>query len=169
MNISKRIKLCSKTVPLGKVFGIQGGVPSYTPVNRSRFDERIKYLLTMDRHIVVHGASKQRKSVLRKKNIDSKESIAVQCVLEKNTDQLFNDIARELGITFPRSIKTTGEVYVEGEKGTEAGVEGGKISGRTKAGARYSFGKEYNSPSGYEKDYNLLAQKLRDENKRLIF
>ncbi len=92
MNILKRIQLYFKTIPLSKVFGIQGGIPSYTYVNRSQFDEKLKYFLTVDRHVVVHGASKQGKSVLRKKIINSDNSITIQCLPEKNIDHIFGEV-----------------------------------------------------------------------------
>jgi hypothetical protein len=52
---------------LNEVFGVGVAVPKYTYVNRSGLDEKFKYLLSAERHIVIHGSSKQGKTILRKK------------------------------------------------------------------------------------------------------
>ncbi|MBW4573959.1 MAG: hypothetical protein KME08_01595 [Aphanothece sp. CMT-3BRIN-NPC111] len=54
---------------LNEVFGIATSVPKYTYVDRASLDQKFIYLLGCDQHIVIHGASKQGKTILRKKNL----------------------------------------------------------------------------------------------------
>ena len=57
------------TISLRDVFGITNDIPKYTYVDRQKLDEKFAYYLESQKHIVVHGASKQGKSCLRKKQI----------------------------------------------------------------------------------------------------
>ena len=108
-------------VKLNKVFGITSLIPEYTYVNRSRLDERFKYFLDTDKHIVIHGASKQGKTVLRKKNLPEEKCVIVRCRYDFKLESLYEDILRQLNVKLPKemteslSLGGEGKLKMEGE------------------------------------------------------
>lgn len=64
---------------LKEVFGISTDVPRYTYVDRQSLDKKFEHYLQGQKHIVLHGASKQGKSCLRRKNIDESSCVIVHC------------------------------------------------------------------------------------------
>ena len=82
---------------LNEVFGIGISVPKYTYVNRSGLDEKFKYLLSTDRHVVIHGSSKQGKTILRKKNLPETDSTSVQCRAVTTCLGLYTEILSQIG------------------------------------------------------------------------
>ncbi len=103
---------------LNEVFGIGTSVPVYTYVNRSGLDEKFKYLLSTERHIVIHGSSKQGKTILRKKNLTETQSIAVQCRAVTTCLGLYTEILGQIGAAVPtelsESTSISGEVAAKG-------------------------------------------------------
>lgn len=89
---------------LGEVFGIAVSVPEHTYVDRAGLDRRFTYLIKQDRHIVIHGASKQGKTTLRKKNLPENSSIVVQCGADFGRDRIYLEILRQLGSQIPTEI-----------------------------------------------------------------
>src|SRR5580704_13340958 len=89
---------------LNEVFGIGTSVPVHTYVNRSGLDEKFKYLLSTERHIVIHGSSKQGKTILRKKNLPDTDSIAVQCRATSTTLDLYTGILSQTGTDIPTEM-----------------------------------------------------------------
>ncbi len=89
---------------LGEVFGIAASVPAHTYVDRAGLDKRFTYLVGQDRHIVIHGASKQGKTILRKKNLPENNSIVVQCGANSGRDRIYLEILRQLGSQIPTEI-----------------------------------------------------------------
>ncbi len=69
---------------LNQVFGISPDVPKHTYVDRNNLDQKFRYLLDSGSHLVIHGASKQGKTVLRRKNLpDGKCSIHKDIIKER--------------------------------------------------------------------------------------
>jgi hypothetical protein len=89
---------------LGEVFGIAASVPMHTYVDRAGLDKRFTYLIEQDRHIVIHGASKQGKTILRKKNLPDNRSIVIQCGANSGRDRIYLEILRQLGSQIPTEI-----------------------------------------------------------------
>ncbi|AFY74418.1 hypothetical protein Syn7502_02434 [Synechococcus sp. PCC 7502] len=89
---------------LGEVFGIAASVPKHTYVDRAGLDGRFTYLVKQDRHIVIHGASKQGKTILRKKNLPENQSIVVQCGANSGRDLIYLEILRKLGSQIPTEV-----------------------------------------------------------------
>jgi hypothetical protein len=89
---------------LGEVFGITASVPAHTYVDRAGLDKRFTYLIKQDRHLVIHGASKQGKTILRKKNLPEKNSIVVQCGANSGRDRIYLEILRQIGSKIPTEI-----------------------------------------------------------------
>lgn len=107
-------------VQLHKVFGITSSIPEYTYVNRSRLDERFQYFLTGDKHIVIHGSSKQGKTVLRKKNLPEKQCVIIRCRYDSTLESLYEDILRQLNVSI--STEKASSLSVGGE--AKSKVEG---------------------------------------------
>ena len=95
-------------IPLKEVFGISSEVPKYTYVDRQGLDELFEYYLESQKHIVVHGASKQGKSCLRKKKIDEETSLIIQCLprMEKMED-VWRTALEKAGVLRPSGGSTT--------------------------------------------------------------
>jgi len=89
---------------LGEVFGIAASVPAHTYVDRAGLDRRFTYLIGQDRHVVIHGASKQGKTILRKKNLSEDRSIVVQCGANSGRDRIYLEILRQLGSQIPIEV-----------------------------------------------------------------
>lgn len=98
---------------LGEVFGISASVPAHTYVDRAGLDRRFTYLIGQDRHIVIHGASKQGKTILRKKNLSGNSSIVVQCGANSGRDRIYLEILRQLGSKIPTEVSKNLTLGVE--------------------------------------------------------
>jgi len=103
---------------LGEVFGIAASVPKYTYVDRAGLDRRFIYLSSQDRHLVIHGASKQGKTILRKKNIPEKDCIIVRCGAESTRNKIYLEILRQIGSQIPtevsKSLSTGANLQISG-------------------------------------------------------
>jgi hypothetical protein len=89
---------------LGEVFGIAASVPKHTYVDRAGLDRKFTYLVGQDRHLVIHGASKQGKTVLRKKNLPENKCLIVQCGANSTRDRIYLEILRQLETEIPTEI-----------------------------------------------------------------
>ncbi|MBD2652558.1 hypothetical protein H6G45_03405 [Synechocystis sp. FACHB-383] len=104
-DIFRKLCLELKTMArLGEVFGIAASVPAYTYVDRAGLDRRFTYLIEQDRHIVIHGASKQGKTILRKKNLQENKSIVVQCGANLGRDRIYLEVLRQLDSQIPTEV-----------------------------------------------------------------
>lgn len=89
---------------LGEVFGISASVPKHTYVDRAGLNGKFTYLVKQDRHLVIHGASKQGKTILRKKNLPENKCLIVQCGASANRERIYLEILRQLGSQIPTEI-----------------------------------------------------------------
>jgi hypothetical protein len=105
---------------LHEVFGVSASIPQYTYVDRSGLDNRFKYSLQRDAHIVLHGGSKQGKTVLRRANLPEARSIVVQCRASTTCDNIYEQILAEIGVPVPSS--TSDSSSKSGEVGAKAGA-----------------------------------------------
>jgi hypothetical protein len=60
---------------------------------RGQPDERLRWFLTADRHIVIHGDSKQGKSWLRSRVLSSDDVMLVLCQPGQTQEQLLTEAA----------------------------------------------------------------------------
>lgn len=159
-------------VQLQEVFGISNDVPKYTYVDRSGLDKKFDYLLKTQRHMVVHGASKQGKSCLRKKNINAENCVVVQCLPSMNSSDLLKTAFRNMGISLPKEKSSKNKYVSEIQGGISA--EGSIIIAKGKGQLGSSISNESEtisqeiSPEGYEEDVKYLAENLERVNKKLI-
>ena len=85
-------------VSLQDVFGISERVNAHSYVDRGGLDAQLQYALDTDRHIAIHGASKQGKSWLRARLLDEDSSILVQCQTGASIESIFIDALGALGV-----------------------------------------------------------------------
>ncbi len=160
-------------IPLKEVFGISSEVPKYTYVDRQGLDELFEYYLESQKHIVVHGASKQGKSCLRKKKINEETSLIIQCLprMEK-MEEIWKTALEKAGVLRPSGGSTTK---------TAGGTMTAELSGQaklpfvasieTKGSAEMTdSSSEVEERDAIQADSFLpqLAHYLRENNKRLI-
>jgi hypothetical protein len=91
-------------VKLKEVFGIATDVPKYTYVDRAQLDNKFNYFVNSDRHLVIHGASKQGKTILRKKHLPDNQCIVVPCRPHLNLEEIYLEILRKLNVKIPTQI-----------------------------------------------------------------
>ncbi|MEH2297719.1 MAG: hypothetical protein V7K88_01255 [Nostoc sp.] len=134
---------------LNEVFGIAASVPKYTYVDRAGLDKKFLYLVNHDRHLVIYGASKQGKTILRKKNLDEKQSIVIQCRANSKLEQIYTEILRQIGTEIPKEISKILTFSAEGK---------GKVSGGVQLPLFASGSGELESTSNFEKSFERVAE-----------
>lgn len=159
-------------IKLSEVYGISRGIPKYTYVDRSGLDARFSYLLDTERHIVIHGASKQGKSCLRRKNLDESNCVIIQCKPIMNNKEIWNNALRQLEATFSSSINVTkkSSSSVGGKIDAEGNILVAKVAGEVHSEISSGHENQYekNFLAGKENDLDYLATELKQKNKRLI-
>lgn len=121
----------SEKLKLQDVFGIATRVNAASYVDRGGLDERLRYLLATDRHIAIHGDSKQGKSWLRSHVLQRDHTIVVQCQPETTPELLFQQALGLLGVH--AELTTTKTNTLQGSLDLSANVELGKILAKAKA------------------------------------
>ncbi len=82
---------------LHDVFGISNEV-SVIYTHRSYVDDEFKKALKRRKHVVIYGCSKQGKTSLRKKHLEAKNSIIIQCTNSTSREKIYELILKEIGI-----------------------------------------------------------------------
>lgn len=158
-----------KKIELHQVYGIQNDIPKYTYVDRQNLDERLKYLLKTQRHIVIHGASKQGKSSLRKKMIESSEEICIQCLPDKDAKEIIRDILRQLSYKIPIKQIQQIETVILGEiNGKIANPLVGEVGGKGSLSDKNADTLETKPVEGFENDLNTLKEETQKIKKRIV-
>lgn len=159
-------------VLLKDVFGISTDVPKYTYVDRQSLDRKFEHYLESQKHIVLHGASKQGKSCLRRKNIDENNCVVVHCAPNMvQLEDVWAAALQQMKVSRISRISTTEKSKQENSADVEAkasimGIGGG-------AGAEIKEGKEFAETKeqeriGGESLLPALTDELRKSNQRLI-
>lgn len=91
---------------LADVFGTSREVPK-TYVQRPDVDDRFLNDITRDKHIVIHGASKQGKTCLRKYHLKDSDYIVIQCTRDSSKASLYEMLLKHAGIKCEVSESTT--------------------------------------------------------------
>lgn len=89
---------------MNQVFVISPDVPKHTYVDRNNLDQKFRYLLDSGSHLVIHGASKQGKTVLRRKNLPDGKCIKVQCTNRKDISHIYSEIIRQAKVKIPTEL-----------------------------------------------------------------
>lgn len=158
---------------LHDVFGIAEHVKEYSYVDRGGLDAQMRYALSTERHIAIHGASKQGKSWLRSRVLDEDSFVLVQCQTGSSLESIFTDALGALGIR--AEIRRTNGNDFEGTidfKGSGSiGVHLlGKIGIEAKSGAKRTRTKETESEPLGQTPANLwwVARTFLAAQKRLV-
>lgn len=159
-------------VKLNQVFGITTDVPTYTYVDRQELDERFAHYLESQKHIVIHGASKQGKSCLRKKQIDGNNSLVIQCLpAMEHSEDVWRAALDKAGIQLTAKTITTvtDGGHIDGALEAKMGVASLiGIKGGVNAGLESSKSATEEVEQSQEDLLSLLAAFLRKNNKRLV-
>ena len=108
---------------LSNVFGTSRNVPeSY--VVRENVDDRFVNDLARDKHLVIHGSSKQGKTCLRKHHLLPSEYIVVQCTRDASKATLYEMLLKHAGAQCEVSHETTlrGTHKLSAKLGAEGGL-----------------------------------------------
>jgi hypothetical protein len=161
------------SVILRDVFGISTDIPKYTYVDRQNLDQKFEHYLSSQKHIVVHGASKQGKSCLRKKNINTDTSLIVQCLpAMESVEEVWRIALQKAGVEqSTRSVTAMGvEIKNEGKVGGQLNILGAAKLGTDAKHSEKEESSETKEKESVKSDSLLseLANFLRENNKRLI-
>jgi hypothetical protein len=157
---------------LTEVFGISASVPTYTYVDRSGLDARFEYILNADRHLVVHGGSKQGKTVLRRKHLRDEQSIVISCGPDDTIATIFSRILAKTNTLAPKSTSSSksGELLLGGEAGASLDVPFvGKIGGKVKSEGRgQSKTERVEEYLGQSESVDAVIDAVLNSRKRLV-
>jgi hypothetical protein len=121
-----------------EVFGVSAA-PQFSYVDRGQLDDDLADLLKAERHIVIHGGSKQGKTWLRKKVLREDDAITVQCQPSANPASIFQEALGIAGIR--ATLRYTRENTLRGEIDLSAsGQIGFKVIAKAKAQGRLMAG-----------------------------
>jgi hypothetical protein len=159
--------------PLNEVFGIATHVNAASYIDRGGLDNLLGYYLRTERHVAIHGDSKQGKSWLRSNLLDADDTLLVQCGVESSPESLFREALGQLDIR--AEIKRVGTSQLEGQLDISASGElGNVLVGKAKldigAGGTAGKGSEIESaPIGQTPaDLSWVARILNASEKRLV-
>ncbi len=145
--------------------------PSY--VDRGGLDGAFQRSLTQDRHIVVHGGSKQGKSWLRKKMLPMDKSIVIQCTPESTVESIITEALSKLGVIATLRITTGSEL--QGQLDFSANMElnaaaSAKLSvGMAKSSSAVTRTSEEGQPIGRTPaNLSWVSTTLLESGKRLV-
>lgn len=91
---------------LDDVFGVSRELP-LNYVSRDGVDKRLLAELKAKHHIVIYGGSKQGKTSLRKKCLDSNDYVLIQCSNRSDLADLHGNILKRCGYELTQSAKKT--------------------------------------------------------------
>lgn len=158
---------------LQDVFGIANSVNVLSYVDRGGLDERFRYVLSTERHIAIHGDSKQGKSWLREHALPEDESMLVQCVVDTTPETILTSALGQLGVR--AELRRTAGNELEGRLDlTAAGKLGlsflAKVEVEGAAGGTIGKTTEVESePVGQTPgDLSWVARVLRESGRRLV-
>ena len=158
---------------LQDVFGIATQVSQASYVDRGGLDARFKYLLGAERHIAIHGDSKQGKSWLRRSLLDSDSTVAVQCQPDTAPEAIFAQALGHLGVS--ADLKQTSRVTLHGELDFTASGEVGlpllakaKVEAEGGGGIERATEMETGLVGRTPGDLMWVAATLRASGKRLV-
>jgi len=98
--------MVNRTYSLHDIFGVARDVP-LNYVTRDEVDNVLVDALTQNKHIVVHGSSKQGKTSLRKSTLEPGDYIYVTCSNRWNLSELHNAVLKSAGYKVEGSTNRT--------------------------------------------------------------
>lgn len=159
---------------LSDVFGVHNPPPLLTYVNRAGLDQRLSYFLSTGRHLVIHGASKQGKTALRKRAIPDDQCVVVQCLKRPAIEALYSQILGSLNVRLEttRTSSSGSEVTGFGEAKAGGGLFG-LLTGEAKATAGgknvWQSGTTEQTVGAGPSNLKFVSEAIRASGKRIIF
>lgn len=159
-------------VKLGEVFGISANVDSDSYVNRGGLDERFERALAADRHVAVHGGSKQGKSWLRTRGLKNEDTILVQCTPAASSASVLQEALGRIGVVATLKMSKTREL--SGTLDFSASADLGKILAKAHAEGSVGGGLATTSTTETEPigttpaDLSWVAKTIVSSRKRLV-
>ncbi|MFF0445792.1 hypothetical protein ACFYT4_05105 [Streptomyces sp. NPDC004609] len=160
-------------VNLSAVFGISANANSKSYVDRGGLDARFRQALAADRHIAVHGGSKQGKTWLRTKGLEGEATIVVQCTPGATASSLLQEALGRIGVQ--AVLKMTNSRDLEGSLDfSGSGELGAKIlaklslTGKLGAKAKIQQGKELQPIGQTAADLAWVAETIAASDHRLV-
>ena len=152
-----------------QVFGVSNEDIS-TYIERPKVDLLFKDGLTKNKHIIVFGASKQGKTSLTNKHLQTDDYIKINCSPNSNPIDIYKSILRQLQIEFEDSREVTKTISGEGKAGIKATVKI-PLLGSVEASGEGGGKQETENKHGYKKiEYNLeLAQDISELLRQISF
>jgi hypothetical protein len=157
---------------LNEVFGVSNSIPQYTYVDRSGLDKRFAYSLGRSAHIVLHGGSKQGKTVLRRKNLRDEMSVVVQCTATTTCKSVYGTILARLDASVTSG--TTDKSTLAGETGGTVGVSSGipfltaKVEASAKVATTTESSQTQQRFTFEPDDVHFLADAIKASGRRVI-
>jgi hypothetical protein len=161
------------TTKLQDVFGIATEINAASYVNRGGLDERLGYYLDTQRHVAIHGDSKQGKSWLRGRLLEAKDTIVVQCLVDSTAESIFEEALGAIDVR--AELKSTGRGKIEGELDFSGGGQLGNVllgkvqlEGGGSGGASKEKETETAPIGKTPGDLSWVARTLKASGKRLV-
>jgi len=134
---------------LSDVYGNSREVP-LTYQTRPKVDDRFVNDITRDKHIVLHGGSKQGKTCLRKNHLNEKEYVLVQCTRDTSRSKLYELILKNADYHYEvsQSITTSGTNKITVNISAEGGIP---LFAKAKGETEYERAKESEKSTNYKK------------------
>ncbi|MEF2977029.1 hypothetical protein [Subtercola sp. YIM 133946] len=157
---------------LRNVFGISANVGSPSYVDRGGLDKLFERALVSDRHIAVHGGSKQGKSWLRARGLPDDQTLLVQCTPSSTPASLLAEALGRLGVS--ATLSTTKSKEISGSLDFRAAIELGKLIAKAKAEGHGSVQGSLESTTELEPvgqtsaDLLWVALTIRESGRRLV-
>lgn len=134
---------------LTDVYGNSRDVP-LTYQTRPKVDERFVNDITRDKHIVLHGGSKQGKTCLRKNHLQEHEYVLVQCTRDTSRTKLYELILKNADYQYEvsKSITTSGSNKITVNISAEGGLP---FVAKAKGETEYEGEKQQQKSTNYKK------------------
>ncbi len=134
---------------LADVYGNSRDVP-LTYQTRPKVDVRFVNDITRDKHIVLHGGSKQGKTCLRKNHLNDSEYVLVQCTRDTSRSKLYELILKNANYQYEvsNSITTSGTNKITVNISAEGGLP---FVAKAKGETEYEGSKEKEESTSYKK------------------
>jgi hypothetical protein len=163
----------SDALPLHQVFGIAERINQESYVDRGGLDKQLRYALGTERHIAIHGESKQGKSWLRSRVLDERSFVLVQCQHGTSIEALFTDALAALGVRAELRATTgselEGSIDLTGSGGLKAGFLGHLgIGVRTGGRRKRARGLEMQPLGQTPGNVRWVAEAIRKSGRRLV-
>ena len=140
---------------------------------RNEIDERFVNDLTRDKHIILHGGSKQGKTCMRKYHLKETECIVVQCTRDTSESTLYEMMLKKAGVSY----EVTQSKTTKGTHKISVTIKGkGKIPflAEVESGGDYQYSKEADiktDSKSFEidvEDVNDIVRALQENDFNLI-